>query len=280
MLVDFMVIGAQKAGTTSLASQLAAHPQICFCREKEPAYFNQPADWRSGLDDYHALYDPQPGQLCGEASTFYTFLPEFPDTHKRLFEYNPDLKLIYVVRQPVERIISHYTHNLVRNLDTLPPDEAVFAHPAYVNRSRYGVQIRPYLELFDRDNVLLLIFEEYVRDQIGTLEEVAAFLGIDAAPFAEAETEARHKSVGEPQLKSDTMRSVVRSGAFQKLRAMVPASIRQPVRHRLFSNTLEEKPEFAPVTRQMLWRLVEDDVRSVEELLGRRLDRWREGYSD
>ncbi len=223
---------------------------------------------------------PNPASYAARRRRSTPFCRSSPNTHKRLFEYNPDLKLIYVVRQPVERIISHYTHNLVRTLDTLPPDEAVFAHPAYVNRSRYGVQVRPYLELFERDNVLLLVFEEYVRDQIGALEQVAAFLGIEAAPFAEAETEARHKSVGEPQLKSDAVRSVVRSGAFQKLRAVVPASIRQPMRHRLFSNTLEEKPEFSAVTRQNLWRLVEDDVRVVEDLLGRRLDQWRDGYTD
>ena len=101
MRVDFMMIGAQKAGTTSLAAQLAAHPQICFCREKEPGYFHKTDDWTAGLDQYHSLYSPTPGQLCGEASTYYTFFPEFCETHKRLYDYNPALKLIYVVRQPV-----------------------------------------------------------------------------------------------------------------------------------------------------------------------------------
>jgi hypothetical protein len=280
MLVDFMIIGAQKCGTTSLANQLADHPAICFCAEKEPGYFNQAADWRAGLADYHALYSPAPGQLCGEASTFYTFLPEHPGTHERLFEYNPDLKLIYVMRQPVERALSHYTHNLVRNLDTRPPDEALFAAPEYINRSRYGVQVRPYLELFDRDNLLLVIFEEYVRDQLGTLQQIAAFLDIDPQPFAEAETEARHKSVGEPYLKYDSMRSFVKTPVFQRLRAMVPAAIRQPVRHRLLSNTLETKPELSPGARQLVWRLVEDDVLTIEQLMGRRLDSWRAGYTD
>ena len=54
-------------------------PQVCFCREKEPGYFHQTADWRAGLDGYHALFDPRPGQLLGEASTYYTFFPEFRD---------------------------------------------------------------------------------------------------------------------------------------------------------------------------------------------------------
>ena len=92
MRVDFMIIGAQKAGTTSLAAQLAAHPQVCFCREKEPGYFHQTADWRAGLDGYHALYDPRPGQLLGEASTYYTFFPEYRGTAERLY----DLSLIHI----------------------------------------------------------------------------------------------------------------------------------------------------------------------------------------
>ena len=73
MKVDFMVIGAQKSGTTSMARQLATHPAVCFCSDKEPAFFNTCADWRERLAEYHALYSPQPGQLLAEASTMYTF---------------------------------------------------------------------------------------------------------------------------------------------------------------------------------------------------------------
>lgn len=280
MRVDFMVIGSQKCGTTSLARQLADHPQIAFCSEKEPGYFHKSDDWRVGIDDYHRLYSPQPGQLCGEASTYYTFLPEWLDTHKRLYEYNPDLKLIYIMRQPVERIISHYSHNLVRSIDTAPAEWAVLNQPSYLNRSRYAVQIRPYLELFERENILLLVFEEYTADQVAALQQVATFLGIDPQPFLETDTSAAHQSVGEPYLKYDAVRSIVKTGVFQKLRTVVPASIRQPVRHRLLSNKLEQKPEFSAAVKHTLWRLLEDDVRAIEDLLGRPLDVWRQGYAD
>ncbi len=102
MLVDFMIVSAQKCGTTSLASQLAQHPDICFSRTKEPDYFNANSDWQSRLVQYHQLFDPQPEQLCGEASTMYTFLPEYMDTHVRLHAYNSNLKLIYIMRDPVD----------------------------------------------------------------------------------------------------------------------------------------------------------------------------------
>ena len=277
MLVDFMMIGAQKSGTTSLANQLAQHPQICFCRTKEPGYFNTHEDWQPHLADYHALYTPQPGQLCGEASTMYTFLPDHLETHTRLHAYNPALKLIYIMRQPVARVISNYTHNLVRNLDTRPPAEAVFADPGYINRSRYGVQIRPYLDLFGRENVLLLLFEEYVQDQPGTLAQIADFIGVDRAGLADIDYAAGNQSVGEYYLKYEGVEKFAGSNFFQSVRDRIPAAVRQPVR-RLLSNKLEEKPDFSPELRREIWRWVEDDVTEIERLLGRRLDRWRRDY--
>lgn len=280
MRVDFMMIGAQKSGTTSLAAQLAAHPQICFCREKEPAYFHQVADWRAELDRYHALYDPRPGQLLGEASTHYTFFPQYRDTAARLYEYNPALKLIYIMRQPVDRIVSLYSHNFVRDIDRRPPEVAVFEDPTYVNLSRYGVQLRPYLELFGPENVLLLIFEEYTAAQVPTLYRLAEFLGIDATPFDETDTTQLNPSVGQPYVRYQAVRDFTKTEVFQKMRNIIPAAVRQPIRHRLLSNTITEKPAFARETKQALWRLLEDDVHTVEQLLGRRLENWRRGYSD
>ena len=274
MLVDFAIIGAQKCGTTSLAAQLAGHPEICFCEEKEPGYFHQNEDWRSGLEAYHRLYNPMEGQICGEASTMYTFLPEWQGTHARLFAYNPDLKLIYIMRQPVERVISNYSHNLVRGLVKAPPEAVVFNDPVYINRSRYAVQLRPYLELFPRENLLLLLFEDYIADQPSTLRKIAAFLGISPDAYAQMDAADKHKTVGQTYLKNSAIRAMVSSRAFQAVRPRLSSSIRQPIRRRL-SNKLDEKPFFAPALRQEIWRFVEDDVRGVEELLGRPLDLWR-----
>ena len=78
MRVDFLIVGAQKCGTTALADQLARHDGVCFASRKEPHFFSRAGDaWRERLPEYHALFDPRPGQICGEASTTYTFLPRF-----------------------------------------------------------------------------------------------------------------------------------------------------------------------------------------------------------
>jgi hypothetical protein len=279
MRVDFMIIGAQKCGTTSLAGQLAQHPQVCFCRNKEPGYFHQTEDWQAGLEQYHALYAPRPGQLCGEASTFYTFYPEWRSTHKRLYAYNPNLKLIYIMRQPVERVISHYAHDLVRHSVQGPPEATVFKDPAYVNRSRYAVQLRPYLELFGRGNVLLLLFEEYIRNQQLSLCEIADFLQLDPAGFDQTGDVHAHSSVGKEQIRYAWLRKLTTSSAFDLARTYLPPSIRRPIR-RLLSDQLDEKPVFSSELKCELWRLLADDVVSVEQWLGRPLPIWRKGYDE
>jgi hypothetical protein len=275
--VDFMIIGAQKCGTTNLAAQLAAHPNICFCQIKEPGYFHQTTEWQAGLAEYHQLFAPEDGQICGEASTMYTFLPEWQDTHVRLAEYNPSLKLIYIMRQPVERIISHYAHESVRGYVNLPPEETVFDQASYINRSCYGMQIRPYLERFPRQQILLLTFEEYVANQQKTLDQITGFLEIPRQAIDDKEPTRRHSSVGTWYLKNDTVRKIVHTHGFQSVRNYIPASIRKPIR-RHFSNRLQEKPYFSPALKQEIWRLIEDDISVVEDLLGRRLDIWRREY--
>jgi hypothetical protein len=278
MRVDFMIIGAQKCGTSSLAKQLAEHPDICFCKTKEPGYFDRTEDWEAGLEEYHKLYSPTNGQICGEASTMYTFLPEWQGTHSRLFAYNPELKLIYIMRQPVERVISNYAHRLVRSRVKDPPEIAVFQDPTYINRTRYGVQIRPYLELFKRENILLLIFEEYISDQPKTLNQIATFLDISSDAFQDIDTTPQLGSLGTWYLK-DPGSEVVRLRPVRAILSCIPSSIRKAARP-LFSNKLEEKPEFSLALKETIWRLLEDDAQTIEGLLGRRLDIWRKGYTE
>ncbi|MCP5095597.1 MAG: sulfotransferase domain-containing protein [Chloroflexi bacterium] len=274
MLVDFMIIGAQKSGTTSLASQLSNHPEICFCNIKEPMYFLDAVNWRKNLNSYHQLFTPQNGQLLGEASTTYTFLPKYPDTYKSLYEYNPDLKLVYIMRHPIERMVSNYTHRILRNQVKLAPEEALLHDPSFINISRYGVQIQPYIELFGRDNILLLVFEEYVADPLECLKQIAGFLQIDFTPFKTIDTKPKQVSVGNMQLKYTAVRKLYQMNAFQSVRDYIPQSLRQLVRKQV-SKEIDQKPTISLETRKLLWRFVEDDVCHIEQLMQRELTIWR-----
>lgn len=162
MKVDFMIIGAQKSGTTSLSYYLSNHPAVCYCLEKEPEFFSTEANWQDKIDKYHKLFEPQGAQLLGEASTNYSMLADFPKTAERIHSYNPDTKLIYITRDPVERIRSHYAHRLVRKNVLGDLHTEVLNNPSYIDRSKYYRQIEPYLRLFGKDQILLLLFEELV----------------------------------------------------------------------------------------------------------------------
>jgi hypothetical protein len=271
-LVDVMLIGAQKSGTTALAQQLATHPQICLSSEKEPAYFNTTEDWRAGLDRYHALFSPTEGQLCLEASTTYTFLPEFGGTFDRIHAYNPDVKLIYVMRDPVERMLSNYAFRRVRRLTSDPPEVALLTDPTFVNRSRYGMQMRPYFERFGDEQIHLMVFEEHVADPAGSLKEIAGFLGIAPHAFGDVDRVVKHASTGSARLSDRGQRLKRHQVAGRAIRA-VPGPVRR-LAGRRFRTTLESKPTVSPELRERLARLVEDDVAQVERWLGRPVQAW------
>lgn len=259
-----MIIGAQKCATTSLAYQLRQHPQVCFAKRKEPHYFSKARDWQARLPSYHRLFSPRPGQLCGEASTSYTFLPEYPQTPARLFAYNPALKLIYLMRDPIKRIESHYAHRVLHGRVKRPLEAEVLANPIYLNRSRYGVQVKAYLQFFPRPQLLLLTFEEYVADIPGTLETVAQFLGISPAGFVGIDIS--------PQKTSDKRLKP----AFRFLRKVIHRAP-PPLQHaaqRLLYYTLPQRPVCPEPLKSTLRMCLESDVAYVEGLLGRRL--WRQ----
>ncbi|MCS6924924.1 MAG: sulfotransferase domain-containing protein [Candidatus Binatia bacterium] len=268
MKVDFIIIGAQKCATTSLAYQLRQHPQVCFAKRKEPHYFSKVDDWHRHLPSYHRLFSPRPGQLCGEASTSYTFLPEYPHTSARLFAYNPEAKLIYLMRDPIKRIESHYAHRVLHGRVTQPLEAEVLANPIYLDRSCYATQVEAYLQYFPRTQLLLLVFEEYVADIPGTLETVARFLGISPGGFAGIDITPQKVSYRRVK------------PAFRFLRKVLPRTppLLQRVTDRWCYYTLPQRPVCPEPLTSVLWRRLEDDVARIEDLLGHRLTVWRRGY--
>ena len=198
--------------------------------------------------------------------------------YERLYEYNPNLRLIYIVRNPVERVISNYSHRLVRGTEREQPEPAVFTDPTYINRSRYGVQIRPYLKLFPKNNILIIIFEDFISAQSKVLNQIANFLDISSFEYQNNTTLPKHSSVREWHLKRP-INSIINSRIGRALFPIIPKRFRNTIRP-LLSNRLEQKPYFSMNLRRSIWEFLEDDVRYMESYLGRTLDAWRYDYSD
>jgi hypothetical protein len=177
-LPNFIVIGAMKAGTTSLYTYLGSHPQVFMSAIKEPEFFvaerNHSLDWYKGLFD-----EAGDAAAIGEASTDYSKYPMWKGVPERLAALLPDVKLIYLVRHPIQRLLSHYRHLLERREVDSPPEVALLEDPMFVDHSRYAMQIDQYFQFFPRESLLVLKSEDLRADRDVTMRRVYRFLGVD-----------------------------------------------------------------------------------------------------
>jgi len=194
-LPDFLVIGAMKAGSTSFCHDLQRHPEVFFPSVKEPHFLcGDDVLTERGMARYCALFSRADGNVkCGEGSTGYSKLPMIQGVPRRAFELlGPQLKVIYLVRNPVARAVSHHYHLLRAGDTSLGIDEAVRVEKTLTQFGCYAMQLRPWLQRFDRANILVIRFEDYVAKPRRTMETVADFLGITPDVMATAEDEAHN----------------------------------------------------------------------------------------
>lgn len=177
-LPNLILIGAMKCGTTSLNDYLALHPHIHMTADKEINWFSgeqahQPIEW------YKALFDPS-CPVRGEASQNYSkgHHPFYRNAAARMAEHIPDAKLLYVVRDPIERYRSHIVEN---NLDEPAEDRAWnFANDHHFKTGLYAWQLKFFLEHYPMEQILVVDSDDLLRDRLTTMNHIFAFLGVDA----------------------------------------------------------------------------------------------------
>ena len=194
--VTFLIAGVQKGGTTALFDYLGDYTDVALPSEKELHFFDDEAlDWeRPDYGAYHALFPKPDGRPCGEASPIYSY---WPGALARIAAYNPAIKLILLLRDPVQRAWSHWRMECARGAETQPFswcirqgrqrlfDAEPWGHHrafSYVERGFYGEQVARMLELFARDQVLILKSEALRADPGVALGEVRRFLGLGPGP--------------------------------------------------------------------------------------------------
>lgn len=183
-LPAFVIIGAMKAATTSLYAWLGAQPECWFPAVKEPHFFSREEVWSRGVGWYSGLFHAAPaGLLLGEASTSYTAPAAARTAARRMQALIPDARLIFSVREPIDRLRSHYRHEVQRGRERRPlPIAAAAAGNDYVGRSQYLRCLSPYLELFDRTQVCVVRFEDLIDAAAEGWPRVLAHLGLSARP--------------------------------------------------------------------------------------------------
>jgi len=281
-LPNLIIIGGLKCGTTSLHHYLNLHPEIAMSRPKELNFFVAELNWPLGRDWYAGHFDPK-APVRGESSPHYTNRPAFAGVPERMREVLGDeVRLIYVVRDPIDRMLSHYLHNLGGGYDERPLTEAL-AEPesSYVARSRYFFQLEPYLEAFGRDRIQIVSREDLKRDRPETMRRAFAFCEVD--PDFTSEQFEREWETGVAKT-GGRFRVMDRAVRLPGLRALdrnfdrLPESLRWIVERLVHDPEGGEapKPELPADLRERLVEVLGDDVARLEELTGRRFG-WLQG---
>ena len=263
-----------KCGTTTLAELLAAHPDVCFCANKEPDFFSKNEDWRGSLSEYHAMFHDR-SKLMAEASTTYTFYPHFNrGIWNDIHEYNPNAKLIYLYRDPLERCISQYMHIYERGYVDHSLEDTLRFVPLVVNNSRYAMQVKPYIERFGRDNVLLMDLMELSTQRDRALERISTFTGLSISDFPKEKGSHKNSSLAESKhhFKYDN------PGIGIKITmALTPKRYKGLVWKKLTgtgNRGFVKKPELSANWQEAVHRLLESDIREFEKIVGRDLSHW------
>jgi hypothetical protein len=270
-LPDFLIIGAMKAGTTTLFRDLETNPACFFSLDKEPHNLTRDEVLTpEGLARYGAMFDKAaPGQLCAEASTGYTKRPTHEGVAARARRVLGDgLRVIYIVREPVSRTLSQHYHAYTYNETGAAVDEAVRQSSVFIDYSRYAWQLEPWIQEFGRDRVLIVRFETYVKERARTVEEVSRFLGITPRPDLIDPEAVYNKGDSRPMHKGLWTR-LNRSALYrQGLRYLIPRRARELAYRTILPRGPQRPNPPAPATVDYILDQVRDDCERLRVLMG------------
>lgn len=261
--LDAAIIGAQKAATSTLFERLAAHPGVSGCTPKEPQHFSHEG-WEARMGDYRAMFPRFEGRLTLEASTSYSFGHRSDIVAGRLHAHNPDMRIIYVVRDPVARILSAYRHSVSRGYRIAPSIEQAVAKPTsrLVENTRYATRLAPYRDLFGPERVLVLTFDDVTMRQRECVARAQAFLGLPHVAGAQAA--ANLSSV--PKLHHRHDGNLVME-TFARVAPRTYARLAKPA--------ADADDTLRPETAAALRRELAPEIETIERWTGRDLSSWR-----
>ena len=275
-LPNLVVIGAMKCGTTSLHYNLDLHPDIAMSREKELGFFLGETEWNKGLAWYCRQF-PQGTPWRGESTPGYARLPYSEGAAARMHQTIPHARLVYMVRSPVERIISHYVHSTAIGQEWRPIEEALSGFEAcdYVQRSRYFYQLSEYLRYYDASRIHVATLESLRENPGRLMGEIFRFLGVDDGFTSPQFSMVRHKS----SQKGKKNRAGLMLKWLSNTRAAKIFSTDFRMRmgrilYKPFSRKIE-RPVLGQPVRQELLDYLEDDIAGLEAHTGLDLGHWR-----
>ncbi|MEM8676183.1 MAG: sulfotransferase [Cyanobacteria bacterium P01_G01_bin.67] len=263
---DFLIIGAMKCATSTLHDQLAMQPGIFMTELKEPNYFSNDEHYSLGLEWYLSQFqEANKKDICGESSTHYTKLPTYPHTIERIHQQYPNIKLIYIMRHPIDRLVSQYIHEWSQNIISVDINQAIFQYPELIEYSKYSMQLEPYLKTFNREQILPVFFERLLSNKQEELARICRFIGYERQPFWN--TASDQQNISNERMRQNATRDfLVEMPPLKYVRQnFVPKGWRTWVRG-LWQ--MKKKPEIEPQKLKYLQSIFDEDLSVISSCTG------------
>lgn len=275
MLPNLVIIGAMKCGTTSLHSYLSLHPEIKMSRQKELDFFINKYNWHRGIDWYQSHFQGK-AKIYGESSPNYSNYPSTSEVVPRMYDLIPQAKLIYLVRDPIVRMISHYVHKYSAGLENLPIQEALLdpSRPFYLYRSLYYLQLQQFLAYYQPSQILVLASEDLRQQTASTLRRVYEFLEVDTNFQTWGSKIQRHSSTRKRR-KTELGNWLTNTPPI-KLLNQLPQYLRWPIEEFIyyFFSRPVDPPQISEALRQEIKDRLREDTQKLREFTGCDFKQW------
>ncbi len=234
---NFLIIGAAKAGTTSIWSLLQQHPDVCMSKPKEPNFFSRDYNYSKGWSWYESFFKHHSNEICiGDASTCYTG-QYYSKAAQRLKNDLPNAKLIYIVRHPLDKIESSFLHNF-RNTTVgysqMPKvfSKAVTEYKSLIQSCLYYNIISEYRKYFTDEQIKILFFEDFIAAPHAVLSDICRFLNVDYEFNFTDIFKRKNASDGRRQSTS-SLRKLKRIKIINYIKPIIPKNIKNKIKHHL-----------------------------------------------
>jgi hypothetical protein len=278
--VNFIGIGGQKCASTWLYDILEDHPQACLSVDKELDFFS--SYWDRGYEWYESKFSnaDTTKKVIGEVSPSYLCNIEAP---ARLKKYNQDTKIIVILRHPVDRAFSNHKHNVRQGFvlsDDVTFEASIQNNPTYVEHGMYYSALKYWLEAFPKEQILIILFDDILKNADKIAKEVYTFLNISTEHVSEALNKKSNESAAVANIRLALFVDKLRKSA--KRRGLMPGwNIMRNIGLRYIYRSINQKnielaiPKMLDKTRHELLDIFRSDTESLSALLKVNLDSWK-----
>lgn len=280
MKVNTFIVGAPKAGTTSLYFYLQQHPDVCMSEIKEPNYFTAQDVVKlyynvspvSSEDWYHSIFAEPTRRVVGEGSVSYLF---YPEVAQKIYEYNPEARILIILRNPVQRAFSHYLMDCRLGLCDISFEKIVenplkYPHfyQQFISLGKYHQQIKRYIDVFGQNQVKVMFYDDLKADSSQFVDQVFSFLSLTSVDI---------NMVVKNKFKQPSNTIIVKLYQFKWLRTFLniffPKKLLFMIKSVLFKES--KKPTLDPAIKRKLSDIYKKDIAELSKLLSKDLSAWQ-----